>query len=166
MTLDSTDWAILAELQQDGRTSIAELAKRVNLGPTATTDRVRRLEVAGVITGYHARVDLSRIGLPVRAIIRLVHEGKRHEPLRRLLEQRLEILECQRITGEHCYYLKVAAEDTAHLEALVDELGGFGHTTTSVIYSETLAFRGPSSTRSIGDKNDRTAELGRSTSLT
>jgi Lrp/AsnC family transcriptional regulator, leucine-responsive regulatory protein len=149
MTLDSTDWAVLGELQHDGRLSIADLAKRVNLGPTATTDRVRRLEAAGVITGYHARVDLSRVGLPVRAVIRLVYEAKRHDLLRRLLEQRVEILECQRITGEDCYYLKVAAENTAHLEALVDELGGFGHTTTSVIYSETLPFRGPTTTRTI-----------------
>lgn len=148
-SLDSTDRLILAELQRDGRMSLADLARTINLGATATTDRVRRLEADGVITGYHARVDLSLVGLPVRAIIRLVYDAKRHEPLHSLLAERLEILECQRITGEDCYYLKVAAEDTAHLEALVDELGGFGHTTTSVIYSETLPFRGPERTRTI-----------------
>lgn len=147
--LDSTDWAVLRELQSDARMSMTELARRVNLGATATADRVRRLESAGVIAGYHAHIDLSKVGLPVQAIIRLVYAQRQHEPLHKLLLERREILECQRTTGEDCYLLKVAVEDTSHLEQLVDELGRFGHTTTSVIYSETLPYRGPISTRTL-----------------
>jgi Lrp/AsnC family leucine-responsive transcriptional regulator len=154
--LDSTDWALLAELQRDGRITMTDLARRVNLGTTATADRVRRLEAAGVITGYSARVDLAKIGLPVLAMVRLSRPTKGHEQFGRLLEKRAEILECQRVTGEDCYVLKVSAESTAHLEALIDELADFGHATTSVVYSETLPYRGPWTTRTLPTRTSST----------
>ena len=62
--LDAIDWRILEELQADGRLSYNELGRRVSLSPPAVADRVRRLEDAGVIAGYQARVDPARAGLP------------------------------------------------------------------------------------------------------
>jgi len=141
--LDSTDWSILVELQREGRIPLTELARRVNLSASATTERVRRLETAGVITGYRADVDLGKVGFAVLAVVRLKYPGSRHEPLHRLLGERLEILECLRTTGDDCYTLKVAAASMAHLETLIDELAGFGSTTTNIVYSQTLPFRGP-----------------------
>ncbi|MFI6508948.1 Lrp/AsnC family transcriptional regulator [Streptosporangium sp. NPDC050855] len=141
--LDETDWSILRELQRDGRVPLTELGRRVNLGASATTERVRRLETLGVITGYRAEVDLVKVGFAVLAVVRLKYPGSRHEPLRRLLGERPEILECLRTTGEDCYTLKVAAGSMAHLERIMDELAGFGTTTTSVVYSRTLPYRGP-----------------------
>ncbi|MFD3451154.1 Lrp/AsnC family transcriptional regulator [Streptomyces sp. NPDC058691] len=142
-SLDATDWAILDELQRDGRVPFTELARRVSLSASATTERVRRLEALGVVTGYRAEVDLGRAGLPVLAVVRLKYPGSRHEPLHRLLGERREILECLRTTGEDCYVLKVAATSMAHLEEVMDELAGFGSTTTSVVYRQTLPYRGP-----------------------
>ena len=75
--------------------------------------------------------------------MRLKHQGNQHEPLRKLLEERLEILECLRTTGDDCYVLKVAATSMGHLETLVDELCQFGDTTTNLVYSQTLPYRGP-----------------------
>jgi Lrp/AsnC family transcriptional regulator, leucine-responsive regulatory protein len=144
-TLDATDWAILAEVQRDGRVPLTELGRRVNLSASATTERLRRLEADGVITGYRAEVDLGRAGFPVLAVVRLKYPGSHHQPLHRLLGERLEILECLRTTGEDCYTLKVAAGSMAHLERLVDELAQFGSTTNSVVYSQTLPYRGPAS---------------------
>jgi Lrp/AsnC family leucine-responsive transcriptional regulator len=115
----------------------------VKLSASATTERVRHLEALGVITGYHAAVDLTKAGYPVLAVVRLKYPGNHHQPLRRLLEERHEILECLRTTGDDCYTLKVAATSMEHLEATVDELAGFGSTTTSVVYSQTLPYRGP-----------------------
>lgn len=143
VNLDETDWAIIAQLQREARISLSELGRRVNLSPSATTERVRNLESSGVITGYHAVVDLAKVGYPVLAVVRLKYPGNRHEPLRRLLAERREILECLRTTGDDCYTLKVAATSMEHLETLVDELAGFGSTTTSVVYSQTLPHRGP-----------------------
>jgi Lrp/AsnC family transcriptional regulator, leucine-responsive regulatory protein len=141
--LDPTDWTILAELQRDGRVPLTELARRVNLSASATTERVRRLEATGVITGYRAEIDLAKVGYAVLAVVRLKYPGSRHQPLHRLLEDRTEILECLRTTGDDCYTLKVAAASMAHLEQVVDQLAQFGSTTTNVVYSQTLPYRGP-----------------------
>jgi Lrp/AsnC family leucine-responsive transcriptional regulator len=140
--LDATDRAILVELQRDGRLPLTELGRRVNLSASAATERVRRLETTGVITGYRAIVDLAKVGLPVLAVVRLKYPGSRHEPLRRLLAERGEILECLRVTGDDCYVLKVAATSMPHLEQVVDALAQFGSTTTSVVYSPMLPLRG------------------------
>ncbi|WP_330333875.1 Lrp/AsnC family transcriptional regulator [Streptomyces sp. NBC_00536] len=144
-TLDATDWAILRELQGEGRIPFTELARRVNLSASATKERVRRLEEAEVITGYRAEVDLERTGYGVLAVVRLKYPGPgtRHEPLRRLLAERPEILECLRTTGDDCYVLKVATSSMGHLEAVVDELAGFGSTTTNLVLSRPLPLRGP-----------------------
>ncbi|MBT2228288.1 Lrp/AsnC family transcriptional regulator [Nonomuraea sp. NEAU-A123] len=142
-SLDMTDWSIIAELQRDGRVALTELGRRVNLSPSATTERVKRLEAAGVITGYRAEVDLEKVGFAVLAVVRLKYPGNRHDPLHRLLGERSEILECLRTTGEDCYLLKVAATSMSHLEQVVDDLTQFGSTTTNLVYSRTLPYRGP-----------------------
>ncbi|MEV0645589.1 Lrp/AsnC family transcriptional regulator [Phytomonospora sp. NPDC050363] len=141
--LDATDWAILNALQEQGRISLTELGRRVNLSASAATERVRRLEESGVITGYRAEVDLSKAGFPVLAVVRLKFPGNRHEPLHRLLAERTEILECLRTTGEDCYVLKVSATSMPHLEDLMGELALLGSTTTNVVYRQTLPYRGP-----------------------
>ncbi|MFF3442671.1 Lrp/AsnC family transcriptional regulator [Streptosporangium sp. NPDC002721] len=141
--LDATDWSILVEVQRDGRIPITELGRRVNLSASATTERIRRLEAAGVITGYHADVDLEKAGFPVLAVVRLKYPGSRHQPLHRLLDERPEILECLRTTGDDCYMLKVAATSMGHLEEIVNELAQLGNTTTNLVYSRTLPYRGP-----------------------
>ncbi|MFF0473350.1 Lrp/AsnC family transcriptional regulator [Streptomyces sp. NPDC004284] len=141
--LDDVDWAIIEQLQREARISLSELGRRVNLSPSATTERVRSLEALGVITGYRAEIDLAKVGYPLLAVVRLKYPGNHHEPLRRLLAERREILECLRTTGDDCYTLKLAATSMGHLETLMDELAGFGTTTTSVVYSQTLPYRGP-----------------------
>jgi Lrp/AsnC family leucine-responsive transcriptional regulator len=142
-SLDATDWSILVEVQRDGRIPLTELGRRVNLSASATTERVKRLEATGVIAGYRADIDLVKAGFPVLAVVRLKYPGSRHQPLHRLLDERFEILECLRTTGDDCYLLKVAATSMAHLEQLVDELAQFGSTTTNLVYSQTLPYRGP-----------------------
>ena len=103
------DWALLRELQADARLSFSELSRRVHLSPPAVAERVRRLEESGVITGYHAHVDLTRAGRTVVALIRMSCYGARcilHDPE---VAGWPEILEIHRITGDACSMLKVAA---------------------------------------------------------
>ncbi|GAA0316743.1 Lrp/AsnC family transcriptional regulator [Streptomyces polychromogenes] len=149
-SLDPTDWAILEEVQRDGRIPFTELARRVSLSPSATTERVRRLEALRVITGYRAEIDLERTGHGVLAVVRLKYPGTRHEPLHRLLAERPEILECLRTTGDDCYVLRVAATSMGHLEEVVDVLAQFGSTTTNLVFSRTLPLRGPRAPRRPG----------------
>lgn len=140
--LDDTDWAILTALQKDGRLTFAELARRVHLGASATTERVKRLESLGVLKGYQAVVDLEKVGVSLLAVIRLKYFGSAHEPFRSYVHAHPQFLECLRITGEDCYVLKVGASSMIQLESFVDDLGRFGDTTTSVVYSQTLPHRG------------------------
>lgn len=140
--LDATDWSLLIELQRDGRISLTELGRRVNLSASATTERVKRLEATGVITGYRADIDLLKVGFSTLAVIRLKSPGSQRRALGQLLEERPEILECLRTTGEDCYTLKVAATSLAHLEQLVNELAQIGTTTTDLVYSQPLPYRG------------------------
>jgi Lrp/AsnC family leucine-responsive transcriptional regulator len=143
VNLDDVDWAIIDQFQREARISVSELGRRVSLSASAAAERVRRLEGLGVIAGYHAVVDLAKVGYPLLAVVRLKYPGNRHEPLRRLLDERREILECLRTTGDDCYTLKVAATSMEHLETVIDELAGFGSTTTGVVYRQTLPYRGP-----------------------
>ncbi|MEU1537966.1 Lrp/AsnC family transcriptional regulator [Actinacidiphila glaucinigra] len=138
---DATVRAIRHELQR-GRIPLTELARRVGLGASATTERVRRLETLGVITGCRAEAGLGKAGCPVPAVVRL-YPGSRHEPLHRLLGERPEILECLGATGEECHVLKVAAASMVHLEEVMDESARFGSVTTSVVCRQTLPYRGP-----------------------
>jgi Lrp/AsnC family transcriptional regulator, leucine-responsive regulatory protein len=151
-SLDPTDWAILAELQNDARMSLTELGRRVNLSASATTERVRRLESTGIITAYRAEVDLTKVGYPVLAVVRLKYPGNKHAPLHQLLKERHEILECLRTTGDDCYTLKVAAASMPHLEELVNELTEFGSTTTNLVYSQTQPYRGPQQNRATSPR--------------
>src|SRR4051812_15018192 len=101
--LDDTDWRILAALQRDGRLSFADLAREVAMSPSAVTERVRRLEEAGVITGYRATVAPERVGLPILAYVRLRHPTGNYRPLHALLDRTPEIVEAHHVTGEDCF---------------------------------------------------------------
>ena len=146
MDLDDTDWLVLAELQRDGRISFAELARRVHLSASATTERVKRLEGLGVVEGYRAVVNLDAVGVTVLAVVRLRYFGNRHDPFVDYVRGHRQVLECLRITGEDCYVLKIGAASMPQLQEHVDDLARFGNTTTSVVYSQTLPQRGPTGT--------------------
>jgi Lrp/AsnC family leucine-responsive transcriptional regulator len=139
--LDATDWRILDALQRDGRASYAELARAVSMSASAVTERVRRLEEAGVITGYAAVVDLDRIGLPVLAFVRLRYPTGNYKPFHDLLDSTPEILEAHHVTGEDCFVLKVAARSMRDLERTTGRIAGLGAVTTSVVYSSPLGRR-------------------------
>src|SRR5256885_887454 len=69
--LDETGWLLLQELQLNARLSYSELGQRVGLSSPAVADRMRKMEEAGIISGYHAEVNLAKLGLPVSAIVRM-----------------------------------------------------------------------------------------------
>jgi Lrp/AsnC family transcriptional regulator, leucine-responsive regulatory protein len=139
--LDEIGWKILRELQENARVSFAELGRRVNLSIPAVTERVRRLEDAGVITGYHAEVDAEKIGLPITAFIRMNIVGDMTPRLTALLKELPEISECHRGTGGDSFIMKVNVASVHHLERLIDRLLPFGTTTTSIVLSSPVAKR-------------------------
>ncbi|MET7754115.1 Lrp/AsnC family transcriptional regulator [Streptomyces sp. NPDC005389] len=140
-TPDATDWRILEALQSEGRASFAELARTVSMSPSAVTERVRRLEEAGVISGYTAIVDQDRLGLPILAFVRLRYPHGNYKPFHDLLGTTPEVLEAHHVTGDDCFVLKVAARSMRHLEEITGKIATLGSVTTSVVYSSPLPRR-------------------------
>ncbi|CAL9374391.1 hypothetical protein SUDANB146_05576 [Streptomyces sp. enrichment culture] len=138
---DATDWRILDLLQRDGRAGYAALARAVSMSASAVTERVRRLEEAGIIQGYAAVVDPERIGLPVLAFVRLRYPTGNYKPFHDLVAATPEILEAHHVTGDDCFVLKVAARSMRHLEEVSGRIGALGSVTTSVVYSSPLPRR-------------------------
>ncbi|MFF4952024.1 Lrp/AsnC family transcriptional regulator [Streptomyces chattanoogensis] len=138
---DATDWRILDVLQRNGRAGYAELARAVNMSASAVTERVRRLEEAGVISGYAAVIDPERLGLPVLAFVRLRYPNGNYKPFHDLLENTPEILEAHHVTGDDCFVIKVTARSMRHLEEVSGRIGALGSVTTSVVYSSPLPRR-------------------------
>jgi Lrp/AsnC family leucine-responsive transcriptional regulator len=139
--IDDIGWRILAALQENARLSYSELGRRVGLTPPAAAERVRRLEETGVITGYRAQLDLDKLGLPLRAIIRLAPRSRPASELSRLLSALPDVLECHHVTGEDCYVMKVAVRSVGHLEALLERLLQHGQSTTSIVLSSPVTHR-------------------------
>ncbi len=139
--LDSTDWQILEALQEDARLSYREIADRVSLSPPAVTARIKRLEEAGIITGYHASIDPDRLGLTIGAYVRISRNrhGTDHQ-LRfdEFCEEIPWITENHHVVGEDCDVLRVLAPDLEVLESVLDRLGVFGRTTTSLVLSTAM----------------------------
>ena len=140
-SLDATDWRLLEALQQNGRASYTELARMVAMSPSAVTERVRRLEEAGVIAGYSAVVDTERVGLPILAFIRLRYPTSNYKPFHDLISVVPEIIEAHHVTGEDCFMLKVAARSMRHLESVAGRVAGLGSVTTTIVYSSPLPRR-------------------------
>lgn len=139
--LDATDWRILTLLQQDGRLSIAALARQVSMSASAVTERVRRLEASGVISGYTATVDPSKLGADILAIVRIRYPTSNYKPLHDVLARSPEILEAHHVTGEDCFVLKVIATSMAGLERTAGKLASLGPITTTIVYSSPIQRR-------------------------
>jgi Lrp/AsnC family transcriptional regulator, leucine-responsive regulatory protein len=138
--LDKTGWELLRLLQENARLSFAELGKQVGLTAPGVADRIHRMEDAGIITRYRVDIDLSKIGLSIKAIMRVTSSGPSSR-FADIARQIVEIQECHRVTGSDCFILKVAVSSTAHLEALIDSFEPYGHVTTMLILSTPVADR-------------------------
>ena len=150
MTLDDVDLRLLTALQRDGRAGYAELGRTIGLSASATTERVRRLEESGVITGYTCEVDPEKLGLPIAALVRLRYPNANYRPFHQLLDTTPEIVEAHHVTGEDCFVLTVRARSMRHLEEVTGRIGGLGGVTTSVVYSTPLSRRSVMSFRAAG----------------
>ncbi len=139
--LDSMARRILQLLASDGRASYQAIADEVGLSRPAVMERVKRLEEAGYIQGYNARLDRVRLGYPITAFIAVRYGSPSeayNEPGIRALAGHPNVLECHHVAGEDCYILKVAAPAIDRLEGLLRELRSLGQpvsTRTTIVLS-------------------------------
>jgi Lrp/AsnC family transcriptional regulator, leucine-responsive regulatory protein len=139
--MDAVDRRLLAELQQDARLSFNELSRRVNLSSPAVAERVRRLEADGVISGYHAHVDLTRAGRPVTALVQVQCYGPRCVLRDPEVLAWPEVLQLHRVTGGACCVLMVAVRAMADFELLIDRLAEYGQPASTMILSSPVVWR-------------------------
>lgn len=138
--VDRVDWRILAELQADARLSFNEMARRINLSAPATAERVRRLQDAGIITGYRAHVDPAKAGRPVRAFVRMQCYGPTCVLRDPAVPNWPEVLQMQRVTGADCTVLMVAVSDMPALQEFLDRMADYGRPESSLILDDVLAW--------------------------
>ena len=133
--LDSTDWALLKLLQEDGRISYRELGKKIGLSTPAVSERVKKLEDAGIITGFGARLALDKLDRAITAFVSVNTRPESNEPLQKFVKKTPEILEAHYITGQASFILKIALGTIADLEDFIRKLSHFGPTQTSIVQS-------------------------------
>jgi Lrp/AsnC family leucine-responsive transcriptional regulator len=133
--LDTVNQQILTELLIDPRLTMSALGRRIGMSSPAVTERVQRMERAGVIRGYRLDVDPAALGLPVTAWVR-VRPGPGQLPKIAALAVALtNISECHRISGEDCFLMKVHAATVESLTDTLDQVLQYGQTITSIVHS-------------------------------
>jgi len=140
---DAVNVRLLEELQGDPRLTMTELGRRVGMSSPAVTERVRRLEEAGVIKGYRLDLDPAALGLPLAVYVRVRPNPGRLPEVAELARRIPEVVECHRITGEDCFILKVHLPAMDQLDRLLDRFLLHGVTTTSIIQSSPVPPRLP-----------------------
>jgi Lrp/AsnC family transcriptional regulator, leucine-responsive regulatory protein len=140
--LDSTNVRLLSELQDDARLTLAELGRRVGLSPPAVAERLQRLQDEGVIAGYRATVNPRALGYALGAILRIRPAPRQIAKVADVAQRTPEVVECHRITGDDCFFMKLYVRDVEHLEEVIDAFTPFGQTTTSIVQSSPVPGRG------------------------
>jgi len=133
--LDPLDWRLIDELQADGRLSFKELGRRVNLSSPAVAERVRRLAQAGVITGYHARIDARQAGYPISAFVEMRCSLGKCLLKTSTADDYPEVTEIHKLSGDHCAMVRVRAASLEHFEGVLERLGKHGEMRSSVVLS-------------------------------
>jgi len=133
--LDQVNVDLLTQLHADPRITMSALARRVGMSAPAVTERVQRLERAGIITGYQIQIDPAALGLPVTAFARIRPATGQLPHIAELAQTLPQVTECHRITGEDCFLVKVHAPTIEQLEETLDRFLLYGQTVTSIVVS-------------------------------
>ncbi len=140
---DRIDGLILQTLVRDARTSTAEIARKVGLSAPSVSERIRRLEEAGVITSYTATINPQAFGLELTAWIRIRPMPGQFHKVAKILEKLPAVVECDRITGEDCFIARAHVKSVSELEVLIDEIVPYAMTNTSLVQSSPVKRRLP-----------------------
>lgn len=133
--LDRVGQQILNILQENARIPYSELGRQVSLSAPAVIERVRKMEDAGIISGYHARVDANKVGWPIMAFVSLGTRTELYPRVIEMAEREPGILECHHVSGNESFVMKVNAPSIQDLETLIERLSPFGQTKSLIALS-------------------------------
>ena len=133
--LDEIGWRILTAFQENARMSFSDLGRRVGLSAPAVADRVRRMEDAGIITGYRVALAPEKLGYSIIAVIRVSAPEENCARLGTLVRGLSGVLESHRVTGTDRLVVKVVVPSVAHLDNIVNQLSRYGTATAAIVLS-------------------------------
>lgn len=138
MKVDSISWKILDCLQRNARQSNTEISRQVGITSPAVAERIRKMEDAGIIEGYHTKVSYFETGYQLKAIITIRAFMGRLKPFLAKIKSFDEVLNCYRITGNENIVLEVVLNNQQHLEQFIDQLITYGETKTQIVLSNVI----------------------------
>jgi Lrp/AsnC family leucine-responsive transcriptional regulator len=141
MELDALSRSILKALQENARASFAEIGRKVGLSAPAVAERIQKLEAAKVIRGYHVDINPDKMGYCIQAMIAFESKNGATPGFAAFVTKVPEVIECHRVTGTYCFIMKIAVENTQHLDRLISTLSPYGECTTSIILSSPVKNR-------------------------
>jgi len=141
MNLDSLNWKILKCLQENARQSNAEIGRQVGISSPAVSERIKRMEDAGIILGYKTVVSPLDMGYQLKAIITLHAFIGKLKPFLEKVKTYDEVLNCYRITGNENIVMEVLLKNQKHLENFIDQLIVYGETKTQIVLSHVTRYK-------------------------
>ncbi|MEJ8324866.1 Lrp/AsnC family transcriptional regulator [Kosakonia sacchari] len=141
--IDDIDRAILASLAEDARQSLKVLSSRVGLTSPSTAERVKRLEERGVIEGYGARVNLTMLDYRLQALVRVRPMPGMLQKVDKMLQALPECIECDKVTGEDCFVVRLVVRSIEQLDTLLDGIAEYAQCNTSIVKSSPVKRRLP-----------------------
>ena len=138
MNIDSLNWKILNCLQKNARQSNSEIGRTVGISSPAVTERIKKMEDAGIIQGYQTSVSALEAGYQLKAIITLRAFMGMLKPFMEKVKSYDEVLNCYRITGNENFVMEVVLKNQKHLERFIDQLIVYGETKTQIVLSHVV----------------------------
>ncbi len=136
--MDKTDYKILEIMQSNGRISMKDLGISVGLTAPAVSERVKKMEEVGIITGYGATLNYEKLGKNISAFVNLNMPPDKYNAFLKFASKESAIVECHHITGGDSLTVKVLVDNIADLEVIIDKIKQFAKTNTSIILSSPI----------------------------
>lgn len=141
--MDRYDRRIAQALAADARVSLKDLAQAVHLSPPSVAERLKRLEERGVILRYTAEIEPRALGFALQAIVRVRPLPGRSSAVESVLEAIPEICECDKVTGDDCFVVRLYVRSIDQLDELLRPIADLAETSTAIVKSQPIKRRQP-----------------------
>ena len=138
MHIDNLNWKILKCLQTNARQSNAEIGRQVGISSPAVSERIKKMEDAGIIQSYNTLVSPFEVGYQLKALITLRAFMGMLKPFLEKVKTYNEVINCYRITGNENIVMEVVLKNQKHLESFIDQLIVYGETKTQIVLSHVI----------------------------
>ncbi|MFN3172444.1 MAG: Lrp/AsnC family transcriptional regulator [Hyphomicrobiales bacterium] len=141
--IDETDRQILGELEQDGRASVSSLAARVGMSGPSVTERIRRMESAGIIRNFTADIDIAELGYDLAAIVRIKPRPGSLHIVEKMICDEPRFTSCDAVTGDDCFVCRLAFRAMKDLDGILQPFHDRAETNTAIVKSSPVRNRLP-----------------------